>query len=106
MTRSLGTRMDRTTALAPRPDELNRGQTFTMIIRGQNFQGVTAVAATPGAGMFIDNIPTASTDGTSVTVRIGIALNAPLEAKVIQVITPSGATRSDAVPANTFTVQP
>jgi YD repeat-containing protein len=84
----------------------SRGQTFTMIIRGQNFQDFTAVTATPGSGMFIDTIPTASADGTSVTVRIGIAPNAPLEAKVIQVVTPSGATRSDAVPANTFTVQP
>jgi len=84
----------------------SRGETFTMIIRGQNFQGVTAVTATPSAGMFIDNVPVASADGTSVTVRIGIASDTPLEAKVIQIITPSGATRPDAVPANTFTVQP
>jgi len=84
----------------------NRGQTFTMTIRGQNFQGVTAVTATPAAGMVIDNSPTVTADGTTVTVRITIASDAPLEAKVIQVITPAGATRSDAVPANTFTVQP
>ncbi len=84
----------------------SRGQTFTMTIRGQNFQGVTAVTATPSTGMFIDTMPVASPDGTVVTVQINIALDAPLEAKVIQVITPSGATRPDAVPANTFTVQP
>jgi len=84
----------------------SRGQTFTMTIRGQNFQGVTAVTATPSTGMAIDTMPVASPDGTVVTVQINIALDAPLEAKVIQVITPSGATRSDAVPANTFTVEP
>ncbi len=84
----------------------SRGQTFTMIIRGQNFQGTSAVTATPATGMFIDNSPTVNATGTEVDVRISIAPDAPLEAKVIQVITPSGASRSDAVPANTFTVQP
>jgi len=84
----------------------SRGQIFTMTIRGQNFQGTTAITATPATGMFIDNAPTVNAAGTQLDVRIAIATDAPLEAKVIQVITPSGASRSDAVPANTFTVQP
>jgi hypothetical protein len=84
----------------------SRGQIFTMTIRGQNFQGTTAITATPATGMFIDNAPTVNAAGTQIDVRIAIATGAPLEAKVIQVITPSGASRSDAVPANTFTVQP
>jgi hypothetical protein len=84
----------------------SRGQTFTMIIRGQNFQSTTAITATPATGMFIDNAPTVNAAGTQIDVRITIATDAPLEAKVIQVITPSGPSRSDAVPANTFTVQP
>jgi YD repeat-containing protein len=84
----------------------SRGQTFTMTIRGQNFQGATAVTATPVDGLSIDAAPVVSSDGTTVTLRIGIASDAPLTARVIQVITPAGATTANAVPANTFTVQP
>ncbi len=83
----------------------NRGQTITMIIRGQNFQDFTAVTATPATGLFIDSAPSVNTAGTEITVRIGIASDAPLGARVIRVITPGGATTDAAVPANTFTVQ-
>lgn len=84
----------------------SRGQVFTMILRGQNFQGVTAVTATPGTGIFIDNVPSANAAGTEVTVRVGIASDAPLQSHVFRVFTPGGATTDAAVPANTFTVQP
>jgi len=84
----------------------NRGQTITMIIRGQNFQDFTAVTATPATGLFIDSSPSVNTAGTEITVRIGIASDAPLGARVIRVFTPGGATTDAAVPANTFTVQP
>jgi hypothetical protein len=84
----------------------SRGQTFTMILRGQNFQGVTVVTATPGTGIFIDNAPSANAAGTEVTVRVAIASDAPLESHVFRVVTPGGATTDAAVPANTFTVQP
>jgi hypothetical protein len=83
-----------------------RGRTFTLLLRGQNFQGVTAVTATPGAGIFIDNAPSASADGTQVSVTVSIAADAPLGANVFRVLTPGGATTESAVPANTFTVQP
>jgi hypothetical protein len=82
----------------------SRGQTFTLTLRGQNFQGVTAVTAIPGSGIFIDNAPSANAAGTEVTVRVSIAADAPLGANVLRVVTPGGATREDAVPANTFTV--
>ena len=81
-----------------------RGRTFTMILRGQNFQDVTAVSATPGIGIFIDNVPSANAAGTEVTVRITIDADAPLGAHVFRVHTPGGTTTADAVPANTFTV--
>ena len=84
----------------------SRGNTFTMTIRGQNFQGVTAVTATPETGLFIDNVPSANAAGTEITVRIAIASDAALGARVIRVFTPGGATTEAAVPANTFTVQP
>jgi YD repeat-containing protein len=82
----------------------SRGETFTMVLRGQNFQGVSAVTATPGTGIHIDNAPSANAAGTEVTVRISIAADAPTGSHVFRVYTPGGATTDEAVPANTFTV--
>lgn len=83
----------------------NRGQTITMIIRGQNFQHLSAITAIPAAGLFIDAAPVVNALGTEITLRIGIAPDAPLDGRVIGVITAGGATTSNAIPANTFTVQ-
>jgi len=83
-----------------------QGDTFSMLIRGANFQGVTAVTATPGTGLTIDTQPSVNAAGTEVTVNIFIAPDAPLISHVIQVVTPAGATRSDPHPSNTFTVYP
>jgi YD repeat-containing protein len=82
----------------------SRGQTFTMVLRGQNFEGVSAVTATPGTGIHVDNAPSANAAGTEVTVRITIAADAPTGSHVFRVHTPGGATTDQAVPANTFTV--
>jgi hypothetical protein len=82
----------------------SRGSTFNLTLRGQNFQGVTAVTAAPGSGILIDNAPSVNAAGTEVTVAISIATDAPPGANVLRVVTPGGATREDAVPANTFTV--
>jgi hypothetical protein len=84
----------------------SRGQTISLIIRGQNFQHLTAVTATPDAGLFIDAAPVVNALGTEITLRIGIASDAPLGGRVIRVYTAGGATTAGAVPANTFTVQP
>lgn len=81
-----------------------RGHTFTLILRGQNFQGVSAVTATPGSGITIDNAPSANAAGTEVTVRVSIAADAPTGSHVMRVHTPGGATTDAAIPANTFTV--
>jgi len=81
----------------------SRGQTFTMIIRGQNLQNAR-VTATPGTGLFIDSAPSVNGAGTEITLRVGIAADAPLGSHVFRVFTPGGATTDEAVPANTFTV--
>jgi hypothetical protein len=75
-----------------------------MILRGQNFQGVTAVTATPGSGIQISTTPSANAAGTEVTVGVAIAADAPPGPHVFRVHTPGGATTDEAVPANTFTV--
>jgi hypothetical protein len=83
-----------------------RGQTIGLTIRGRNFQQLTAVTATPAVGLFIDTTPVVNADGTEITVQIGIASDAPLGGRVMRVFTPGGASSADALPANTFTVQP
>jgi hypothetical protein len=82
----------------------SRGESFTMVLRGQNFQGVSAVSATPGTGLDIDNSPSANGAGTEVSVRITVRADAPTGSRVFRVHTPGGATTDQAVPANTFTV--
>ena len=84
----------------------SRGETITLTIRGQNFQGVTAVTASPATGLFIDNTPTVNAAGTEVTVRIGIAADAPEGGRLIHVITPAGTSTAFDSAANTFTVFP
>jgi hypothetical protein len=80
-----------------------RGQTFTMILRGQGFPDVTAVTATPATGIHIDNI-SANAAGTEISARFIIAPDAPLGARVIQIVTPGGSSSAEPLPANTFTV--
>jgi hypothetical protein len=82
----------------------SRGQTFTMVIRGQNFQGAR-VTATPGTGVFVDSLPSVNAAGTDITLQVSIGANAPLGSHVFRVFTPGGGATTDvAVPANTFTV--
>lgn len=82
----------------------SRNRTFTLLIRGQNFQDATAVTAEPSAGLLIDYALAPNAAGTELTVRITIAPDAPLGARVIRVTTPGGTTTEVAQPANTFTV--
>jgi YD repeat-containing protein len=82
----------------------SRNRTFTLLTRGQNLQDATAVSAEPAAGLFFDNVPVVNGAGTEVTVRITIAPDAPLGARVMRVTTPGGTTSEVAAPANTFTV--
>jgi YD repeat-containing protein len=83
-----------------------RGQTIALTIRGRNFQQLTAVTASPAAGLFIDSTPSVNAAGTEITLQIGVAADAPLGGRVIRVITPGGSSTADSLPANTFTVQP
>lgn len=103
-----GSDIIRIAAGAPNIDSLSpilasRGQSFTMTIRGQNLQGVTRVAATPGTGIFIDSSPVVNGSG-DIVLQVSIAADAPLGSSVFRAFTPGGATSDVAAPANTFTV--
>ena len=81
-----------------------QGQTITLTIRGQRFNGATAVIATPGTGLTFASTPSVSADGTVLTIGVAIAPNAPLGSSMIQVLVAGAASSSTATPANTFTV--
>jgi hypothetical protein len=80
------------------------GQTVSMTINGKNFASAGSVDFTPPSGITVINPPAVSTDGTSLTVTIMIAADAPLGSRVVTVTTPGGISSAVATPANTFTV--
>jgi hypothetical protein len=82
----------------------SRNRTFNLVIRGQNFQDASAIRAEPPAGLTFDSAPAVNGAGTEITVRVTIAPDAPLGARVIRVFTPGGGSNDAAEPANTFTV--
>ena len=84
----------------------SQGTTFSLTIRGANLQGTSAVQATPDLGLIFGSDPVVNAAGTEVTVGVAITGSADLGPRVIQVVTPGGASSSVAAPANTFTVFP
>lgn len=84
----------------------SQGTTFSLTIRGTNLQGTSAVQATPDLGLIFGSDPVVNAAGTEVTVGVAITGSADLGPRVIQVVTPGGASSSVAAPANTFTVFP
>lgn len=80
------------------------GSLVTLTILGQNLQNATAVVALPGGGFTFDPQLAVNGDGTQLTVRVQIAPDAPLGARVIQVVTPVTASSSEPSVANKFTV--
>jgi YD repeat-containing protein len=81
-----------------------QGTTFTMTIRGSIFTGATAVVATPPDGIAISNTFTVNAAGTQIDVTLSIAPNAPVGARVIQVLVPGAASSAVASPANTLNI--
>lgn len=79
------------------------GKTLQLLVRGKNLQ-LGRVQLTPDTGIVLDTVPTLSSDGTTLTTTIVIAADAPTGARTVQVVTPAGASTSEAVPANTFTI--
>lgn len=84
----------------------SQGQKVSMTVRGASFQGAFAVTATPAAGITFGPIQSIDAAGTIITIEFAIAPDAPLGARVIQVVVPGAISTADPVPANTFTVFP
>lgn len=80
-----------------------RGSLVTLLVRGRHLQqGMVRIL--PDAGLRIDTAPQVSSDGTSLTVRVDVAPDAPLGARVVQIVTPAGASTATAEAANTLSI--
>lgn len=81
----------------------SQGQNFTLTVRGQNLGLAQAVLASPPQGMTFDSLISVSADGTTLTVKVAVAPDAPpTEEGLIQVVTPGGTTPAVRSPANGF----
>ncbi len=79
------------------------GTRVNLTVRGRYLnQGVLSLL--PASGIRIDAVQSISVDGTTLTVILDIAADAPTGSRIIQVTTPAGATPGNFTSANTFTV--
>ena len=62
------------------------------------------ISAEPALGLQFGSAPVVAADGTQIEVRVFIAPDAPLGARVIRVRTRTGISAAEAGSANTFTV--
>lgn len=83
-----------------------QGDTVSMLIRGTKFSGAVAVTVIPPDGVSVSNALSVNAAGTELGVNLGIAANATPGARVIQVWVPGASSTDQAVPANTFTINP
>jgi hypothetical protein len=81
-----------------------QGSSFTLTIRGSNFQSLRSVSFGPADGVIVGTGATVSTDGTQITIPIALSTTATLGARVVQVTTAGGVSDTTASPANTFTI--
>lgn len=80
------------------------GSTLTMTVHGKYLFSAGSIDFTPSTGISVNNPPTVSSDGTSATVKVVIAADAPATARLVTVTTPGGVTSNSSSAANTFTV--
>jgi hypothetical protein len=80
------------------------GQNVTMTISGKNFGSASSVDFIPSTGILVNNPPTVSPDGTTITVSFALGANAALGDRVVTVTTPGGTSTTTASVTNTFTV--
>jgi hypothetical protein len=82
-----------------------QGDTFPLTIRGTNLGQVRAVSVTPAQGVALDSTLAVSGDGTTLTVRVSIAADAPpTEDGFVTVTTAGGTTPAVRAPSNGFRI--
>ena len=86
------------------PILINRSETKTLTIRGQDLQFATGIAITPSESIAMSSSVTVNADGTALTATINVGPFALLGERVVTVITPAGDSGSTATAANTIEI--
>ena len=82
-----------------------QGETFTLTVRGSHLGLARAVVPSPAQGVAVDASISVSADGTLLTARIGVAVDAaPTEEGFVTLTTPGGSTPAVRSPANGFRI--
>jgi hypothetical protein len=81
-----------------------QGEAFTLLLRGTQLHELVEISAEPALGLQFGSAPVVAADGTQIEVRVFIAPDAPLGARVIRVRSRTGISAAEAGAANTFTV--
>lgn len=81
----------------------SRGQLVKLLVHGRHLQQ-GQVRLVPDTGVHPDVSPVVSADGLTLSAPLQIDADAPTGNRLLQVVTPSGATSATLSPANTFTV--
>lgn len=80
-----------------------RGTLLTLLVRGRNLQqGVLRIL--PDTGVRVDNSPQIAADGTTLVASIDIAADAAIGDRVVQIVTPAGASAATALAVNTLSI--
>lgn len=85
------------------PFAVLRGTAVNLLVRGRHLQQ-GRVNVVPADGVEVDTQPQVNADGTTLTVRLLIAADAPVGQRLIRVTTPAGQTSDAHSSANTFTI--
>jgi len=80
-----------------------RGTRVTLLVRGRYLQQGT-VRVVPDTGVAVDISPQVSSDGTTLTAVMDVAADAPTGNRVIQIVTPAGASTATALASNTLSL--
>jgi hypothetical protein len=84
-----------------------QGQGMTLTVRGQHLGQARRVVPSPAEGISVAPAITVSPDGTTLTVGISVAPDAPpTDEGLVQVETPGGITPAVRTPANSFRIVP
>lgn len=86
------------------PIVAHKGDSVTMIIRGQHLTAASDVQVVPGDGVIGVAPPQVNAAGTELTVNLTVSSGAATGARVIRVVTPAGTSAATANPSNTFTI--
>lgn len=82
-----------------------QGQAFTLTLRGRDLGLASGLVVAPAEGITVDSAISVSADGTALTVRIGVAADAPpTDEGFVQAVTPAGSTPAARSAANGFRI--